>query len=284
MAHSEDGITNQTYISANNGNVKAMTLIAKSCKRKKDYRNAIKWYSKIVTSLKSNHDQYWQVAVNDLGTIMFDLKEFEQARNFFEQGANAHNSSSTYNLGILAEMQGRNSDALYWYDLAHRRGHKSAIRKYNSLKLRIQPEGATQKPSDSQTSNNGSEKSRGPRPRERLIRNWEEAEKISRDWMRYFGFVDAVCNSKKGPDGGVDIRSSRAIAQVKFHGAKTPRTELQLLHSNMKIEGKIGLFFSLSGYRQPAIDFANAQSIAIFQFDLQGVPQPMNSHARRIAQ
>jgi tetratricopeptide (TPR) repeat protein len=269
-------------MSARAGNVKAMNKIASESMKAKDFKTAIFWYSKIIKKCDSNQNQYWQVAVNNLGNIMYRLGDIEQAKSFYKQGANAHNVTSTYNLGKIAEEQKNLRDAIYWYELALNRGHKKVGQRLNALKLELKKFETKGTPKPAQPSTNSSNYKR-EKPRERLLKNWEDAEKVARDWMEYFGFHDAKCNPKKGSDGGIDIHSSKAIAQVKFHGTKTPRPELERLHSAMLRTQKVGLFFSLSGYGKPAIEFANSQAIALFEFNLQGVPTPVNSYASKLA-
>lgn len=269
-------------MNARAGNATAMNKIASESMKARDYKTAIYWYSKMIKKFDSNQNQFWQVAVNNLGNIMYRLGEIEQAKSFYEQGANAHNVTSTYNLGKIAEEQKKLKDAIYWYELATDRGHKNAGTRMHALKLELKKLETKVSPKPAQTTTSSSNFKR-EKPRERLLKNWEDAEKVARDWMEYFGFSDAKCNPKKGSDGGIDIHSSKAIAQVKFHGSKTPRPELERLHSAMLITRKTGLFFSLSGYGKPAIEFANSQGIALFEFNLQGVPTPVNANAMKLA-
>jgi len=204
-------------------------------------------------------------------------KNMTQARQFFEKAAAEGFPPAQFNAGLIAQSQGRLEDALHWFEAAAGAKHKDAPKKVVELRALL----PKSKPrSDSSHRQESKPKPPRPRPKERLIRNWQDAEKVAQEWMIYFGFTDAK-QTGGSSDEGIDIRSSRAVAQVKFHGSNTPRTVIQLLHSALTKEKKMGICFSL-GYRSTAIEFANEQKFALFQFDLQGVPTPINSIARQI--
>jgi hypothetical protein len=119
----------------------------------------------------------------------------------------------------------------------------------------------------------------GPRPVERLLRNPRDAELVAVEWMRYWGFRDARATSV-GADEGIDVMSEGAVAQVKAHMIPTGRPDLQNLAGIAAVEGKEGIFFSLNGYSAQAIEWGTKAKIALFTFDLQGVPEAANSIAR----
>jgi Restriction endonuclease len=113
----------------------------------------------------------------------------------------------------------------------------------------------------------------------RQITSWQEAELNALEWMRAIGFADARL-TKAGADEGLDIRSSRAVAQVKYEardvgrpylqqlvGARGRRTEMQLL------------FFTGAKYTEQAIAYANELDIALFHYKLDGRIQPINASA-----
>ncbi len=60
------------------------------------------------------------------------------------------------------------------------------------------------------------------------IRSWADAERNAALWMRRWGYEDAAA-APGGPDGGVDVRSSRALGQVKYQAVLVGRPELQRL-------------------------------------------------------
>ncbi|MFF3256733.1 restriction endonuclease [Actinacidiphila glaucinigra] len=116
------------------------------------------------------------------------------------------------------------------------------------------------------------------RPAERLIRDARDAELVATQWMRYFGFTDAVA-TLVGADGGIDVTSAAAIAQVKMEGKATGRPVVQQLHGVATSEGKKGVFFSLAGYTPQARTWAEPNGIALFRYHLQGTPQAVNAVA-----
>lgn len=118
-----------------------------------------------------------------------------------------------------------------------------------------------------------------PRPMARLIRSPRDAEIVATDWMIYWGFLDARV-TPIGPDEGIDVVSSGAVAQVKAHMVPIGRPELQGLAGVAAIEGKIAIFFALNGFTPQAIEWGNRAKMALFRFDLQGMPEPVNSVAR----
>ncbi|MFF7975795.1 restriction endonuclease [Streptomyces sp. NPDC007905] len=119
------------------------------------------------------------------------------------------------------------------------------------------------------------------RPAERLIRDARDAELAAVDWMRYLGFTDAAA-TPVGADGGIDVLAERAVAQVKKEGSRTTRPTVQQLHGVATAKQRAALFFSMAGYTPPAITWATQQDVALFQYDLQGTPQPINPPALRL--
>ncbi|MEU1465289.1 restriction endonuclease [Streptomyces sp. NPDC005727] len=119
------------------------------------------------------------------------------------------------------------------------------------------------------------------RPAQRLIRDARDAELAAVDWMRYLGFTDAAA-TPVGADGGTDVIAERAVAQVKKEGSRTTRPTVQQLHGVATAKQRAALFFSMAGYTPPAIAWATQQDVALFQYDLQGTPQPINPPALRL--
>jgi hypothetical protein len=112
------------------------------------------------------------------------------------------------------------------------------------------------------------------------IRSPHDAELVACTWMRYWGFSDARTTSG-GADGGIDVTSTDAVAQVKAHMTPVGRPDLQAFLGAAAVEKKIPLFFSLNGYTDPAIEWADRAGIALFTYDLLGQPDPCNEEARR---
>ncbi len=96
------------------------------------------------------------------------------------------------------------------------------------------------------------------------------------DWMRFFGFEDAR-RTPTGPDGGIDVVSSNAVAQVKDYAIPIGRPTIQQLVGASR--GRQCLFFARMSYTPQAVEYANELQVALFRFDLQGQPEAVNATA-----
>ena len=83
-----------------------------------------------------------------------------------------------------------------------------------------------------------------------------------------------------GADGGVYGPSRRCVAQVKTETIPIGRPALQRLLGVAVAEGKEGMFFSISGYTPGAMVWADAVSMPLFRFDLQGEPSGANAEGQ----
>jgi hypothetical protein len=122
---------------------------------------------------------------------------------------------------------------------------------------------------------------RGHRPSARLVRTARDGELVAAEWMRYWGFADAVA-TPVGADAGIDVVSETAVAQVKMEAVVTARAVVQGLFGVAAAEQKTPLFFSLAGYSAQALAWGTRVGIGMFTFDLQGQPEPANDAARRL--
>ncbi len=110
----------------------------------------------------------------------------------------------------------------------------------------------------------------------------QEAEANAALRMRKLGFTDARVTAG-GADGGIDVRSSAALAQVKWRGGMVGRPELQALFGARGSDfSKQLLFFAASGYSQHAVEYADHSQIALFVYEPTGTLVPKNQHATRI--
>lgn len=115
------------------------------------------------------------------------------------------------------------------------------------------------------------------------IRTFQDAERNAALRMRDLGFVDAKLTSD-GADGGVDVVSVRALAQVKWRGAAVSRDELQkLFGARGSCFDRQLLFFAASEYSKPAVEYANAYAIALFIYEPYGELVPRNPVAAQLA-
>ena len=112
------------------------------------------------------------------------------------------------------------------------------------------------------------------------------AEQLAASYMRWLGYADAQTNGGiHTPDRGIDVISSRAVAQVKanFRGT-VKRAALAQLVSDASVErhrSKDLLFFAVS-YAPDATSFAQehaGRAIKLFTFDSSGTVRPL-AHQR----
>jgi hypothetical protein len=116
-----------------------------------------------------------------------------------------------------------------------------------------------------------------------LVHSWQVAEELAGWHMKELGFSD-VSLTAAGADGGIDVASPDAGAQVK-HYKKSPigaPTVQQLRGATVGKEW--ALFYSLSGYTKSAVDYANAATVALFQYDENGVVEPRNNAATHLVE
>lgn len=99
--------------------------------------------------------------------------------------------------------------------------------------------------------------------------------------MRHLGFSDARC-TPAGTDGGVDVRSSGAVAQVKAQLTPVGRPELQALYGVARSEGRRPLFFSLMSYTAAALTWADEVGMPLFRFDHAGMVEPVSVAAEEL--
>jgi hypothetical protein len=100
--------------------------------------------------------------------------------------------------------------------------------------------------------------------------------------MRSNGFRGAVV-TQGGSDGGVDVKTPGAIAQVKRESRPVGRPALQrLVGARGRAQTVQMLFFSSSGYSPAAIEYAGQMDLALFTYAPDGVVFPLNGAARRV--
>ncbi|MFN3008600.1 restriction endonuclease [Mycolicibacterium wolinskyi] len=115
-----------------------------------------------------------------------------------------------------------------------------------------------------------------------LITTPKQAELNAAEVLRSWGYVDAV-SPMHGADGGIDVRSSQALAQVKFRSVKAGRPEIQNLWGAAAGEmPKALLFFDFKGYSPQAVEYANQMGISLYVYDQTGKVTPVNDAARRL--
>jgi hypothetical protein len=110
------------------------------------------------------------------------------------------------------------------------------------------------------------------------VRSWQEAEAVSAVWVRWLGHPDAA-RTPPGADGGVDVVSSTALAQVKWKSKAVDRPTVQQLLGADAGSGRTLLFFSRSGYTQQAVTYADTVGIQCFTIAGTGRISPVNAAA-----
>lgn len=95
------------------------------------------------------------------------------------------------------------------------------------------------------------------------------------------GYTDAALTGG-GADGGVDVVAREAVAQVKAEARPSGRPVVQQLAGVAWHENKQPLFFSLGGFSNEAVEWADDAEVALFSFDLTGEAVPANHIASRL--
>jgi hypothetical protein len=101
----------------------------------------------------------------------------------------------------------------------------------------------------------------------RYPQNAEDFEHICADWLRAWG-EDSVVVTQQSGDGGIDIRSTHCVAQVKFYSNKlVGRPELQALQGAAHVSGGAAVFFGYNGFTDEAVHWAEQANMFLFQFN-----------------
>jgi hypothetical protein len=85
-----------------------------------------------------------------------------------------------------------------------------------------------------------------PKPGSLLHPNPENFEQYCEEWCHYLGYPDAA-KTRFRRDGGIDIRASNMIAQVKFQASPVGVRPIRELNGVRK-DGQAVLFFALNGF------------------------------------
>lgn len=97
--------------------------------------------------------------------------------------------------------------------------------------------------------------------------------------MRELGYVDAVA-VPGGPDGGIDVRASRAVGQVKWQQMQVGRPQLQNLYGARAGDStKEMWFFAKGNYSTLAVRYADQVGMLLFQLNFVGQLAAVNDLA-----
>lgn len=118
-------------------------------------------------------------------------------------------------------------------------------------------------------------------PPARMVKTFTEAEFYAAEVMESLGFT-GVSVTPTGADEGIDVSSREALAQVKMEGVKTSREKVQRLTGICSYYDQRAIFFSLSGYTSPAIEWADKTDTACFEFQYDGTITPRSAAAKNL--
>ncbi|MFD4460131.1 restriction endonuclease [Nocardia sp. NPDC058480] len=116
----------------------------------------------------------------------------------------------------------------------------------------------------------------------RLVATPQDAEQLAARIMEGMGYHQ-VRVTPPGPDGGIDVWSTKAVAQVKFHQKPTGRPDIQKLYGARGLNhDQEMLFFSYAGFTKAAVECANDLGTALFVYDSAGRHHAANSCAEAL--
>ncbi|MFE1592373.1 restriction endonuclease [Nocardia sp. NPDC058705] len=116
----------------------------------------------------------------------------------------------------------------------------------------------------------------------RLVATPQDAEQLAARIMEGMGYHQ-VRVTLPGPDGGIDVWSTKAVAQVKFHQKPTGRPDIQKLYGARGLNhDQEMLFFSYAGFTKAAVECANDLGTALFVYDSAGRHHAANSCAEAL--
>jgi hypothetical protein len=202
----------------------------------------------------------WAKAGLYLGTIHSKLGRTKESTFFWtwvaQKGDPKDDATRTamLNLGSRFRVDGQRGEAIYWLERSSKLGNETASRLLKDLL-------------------------RAPRPIYGL--DPRGAELLIQEWMVHWGFHDAKA-TPIGPDGGFDVISSNAAAQVKFRNQSSTLDQINSFHGACNSNYRHEIFVSKSGFTRPALETGTAYGMALFSLADDGTPIPLNSSAKEI--
>lgn len=126
-----------------------------------------------------------------------------------------------------------------------------------------------------------------PKPQPRMVRNVPESEELAAEWVQYMGWPTAHVTRATG-DSGVDVlghetKLGGVAVQVKFEANRAGRPVLQSLYGaglSSGLEANHFMFFASAGYSRQAEEWADRNSVALFQWTFDGSITPLNETAQ----
>ncbi len=111
-----------------------------------------------------------------------------------------------------------------------------------------------------------------------IVTDSRSAELAAQAHMRWLGHEDAQA-LPIGPDGGVDVASSQAVAQVKDHGKPIGSADVQQLFGVATAQQKLPIFYSRAGFTPKAQEFADLVRLPTFRLGPDSAWHPTNQSA-----
>jgi hypothetical protein len=94
----------------------------------------------------------------------------------------------------------------------------------------------------------------------------EEAERLCAKWLANLGEQNVSVTRAKN-DGGLDIISSRCVAQVKNYSGSVGVAAVRELVGVASIDGRFPVFFTSGSYTKAALQFAEDAKVYLFKYD-----------------
>ncbi|WP_251151393.1 restriction endonuclease [Cellulosimicrobium sp. Marseille-Q4280] len=109
-----------------------------------------------------------------------------------------------------------------------------------------------------------------------------QAEEFAAWHLRTLGFADAQVTQASN-DGGIDVRSTRILAEVKQLTAVVGRPLLQRLVGARGAQHHLALaFYAANGYSRGAREYAEEMGVALFTYSTLGDVVAVNAPAREL--
>lgn len=107
------------------------------------------------------------------------------------------------------------------------------------------------------------------------------AELFAAEWMRHYGAIDATA-TRRSAAGGIDVVSTKYIAQVKNYIGSVGVVEVRELAGVAAVDRRQPLSFTSGTYAAGAASFGDSAGIALSQYDaVAGTLTAANPLARR---
>ena len=110
----------------------------------------------------------------------------------------------------------------------------------------------------------------------------EGAESLVAQWMRWLGVYDAEVTKFVG-DGGIDVESSRYIAQVKNFTGNVGIAAIRELAGVAAVDGRTPLFFTSGVYPKDSEAWAQSAGIYLFTYEVKTAKLSANNQLAREA-